>query len=126
MNLDKIFICGLKTNAIIGVYEEEKTIKQPIELDITFFTDISKAAHSDDVNDTLDYADVTQKVITWIDETKFELIEKLAEHIATRLIDAFPIQAVRLRLKKFPRGLQAAYTAVEIKRGKGGSLPKCD
>jgi dihydroneopterin aldolase len=117
---DKIHIVGLKANAIIGVYESEKTSKQPIEFDIALLTNISKSAHSDDINDTLDYAEVTKQVLAWIDHTKFQLIEKLAVHIAEKLLDTFPpVEEVCLCLKKFPDGLEAvAYTAVEIRRAR--------
>lgn len=115
--MDKIIIAGLKTNAIIGVYEYEKTKKQPIELDITLLTDLSKSACSDDIDDTLDYANITQQVIAWIDQTKFQLMEKLAVHVAEKLLDIFPAKEVYLCLRKFPDNLEnVAYTAVEIRR----------
>jgi dihydroneopterin aldolase len=113
--MDKITLAKLKTDAIIGTYDYERTSKQPIELDITLYTDTSKAAASDDVANAVNYAEVAQQVIAWIDETQFQLIEKLASHIAEKLLDTFAVKEVKVCLRKFPKDIAADYVEVEVK-----------
>jgi len=55
---DVVFVKGLKIEAVIGVYDWERAITQPLLIDIALETDISQAAASDDVNHALSYKEV--------------------------------------------------------------------
>ena len=88
--MDIIYLHGLKVNCVIGVWEWERQIRQTITLDLDMGFDISRAAASDDLQDTLSYKDVAKRVTEFVGESEFALVEKLAEEVATilRLLDA--------------------------------------
>ena len=83
--MDIVFIKQLQVDTVIGVYDWEKTIKQRLVLDITLAADQRAAANNDDIRLTLDYAVITEKVITLITAQPIELIETVAERVAQRL-----------------------------------------
>ena len=72
---DVVFVKGLKVEAVIGVYEWERAITQPLLIDIALETDISRAAISDDVNDALNYKAVCDDVSAWCQAIKAQLLE---------------------------------------------------
>lgn len=98
--MDTIFISGLKADTIIGIYEWEKNTRQTILLDLEMATDISKAAASDDIEDTLNYKSISKRLVEFIENSKFELVERLAEEISSLLIVEFGVQELKLTLHK--------------------------
>lgn len=104
---DVVFVKGLKVAAVIGVYEWERAITQPLLIDIALETDISKAAASDDVNDALNYKAVCDDVSAWCKAIKAHLLEHLAEQIATNLLENYACQTVTLSVAK-PTAIQSA------------------
>ena len=98
--MDIIYLHGLRVEAVIGIWEWEKRIRQIIEIDLDMATDIRKAAASDDVEDTLNYKAVSKRVESFIEENRFELVETLAERIAGIIMDEFDVPWVRVRLNK--------------------------
>jgi dihydroneopterin aldolase len=120
--VDQVFIKGLQLEAVIGVYDWERSIRQPLVLDLDMAWDISTAAATDDLAATLDYAVVTQRVQALVEGSCFQLLESLAEAIATLLRDEFAVQWVRLTLTK-PTAVPAAAggVGVMIERGQGVS-----
>ena len=53
---DKILIHGLRVETVIGVYDWERTIRQPLVIDLELATDASGAAATDQISHALDYA----------------------------------------------------------------------
>lgn len=104
---DVVFIKGLKVEAVIGVYDWERAITQPILIDMALETDISAASASDDVTDALNYKAVCDEVSVWCIELKAKLLEHLAGEIAERLLANFACQKVTLSVAK-PTAIQAA------------------
>jgi dihydroneopterin aldolase len=98
--MDKIFIHALKTEAIIGIFDWERQVKQTVIVDIEISADIRKAAHSDSIHDTLNYKRVAKRVLAFVEESKFHLVETLAEHIAMLILEDFGIAWVRISLSK--------------------------
>jgi dihydroneopterin aldolase len=98
--MDKIFIHALKTEAIIGIFDWERQVKQTVIVDIEIGADIRKAALSDAIADTLNYKRVSKRVLAFVEESKFHLVETLAEHIAMLLLEEFAIASVRISLSK--------------------------
>jgi len=64
---DRIFLHGLTTQCIIGFIDWERRVKQTVELDIELPVDCERAAHSDDVADTLDYKKVAKRVLSFVE-----------------------------------------------------------
>ena len=98
--MDKIFIHALKTEAIIGIFDWERQVKQTVIVDIEISADIRKAALSDSIDDTLNYKRVAKRVLSFVEESKFHLVETLAEHIAMLMLEDVGIAWVRISLSK--------------------------
>jgi dihydroneopterin aldolase len=98
--MDKIFIHALKTEAIIGIFDWERQVKQTVIVDIEISADIHKAALSDSIDDTLNYKRVAKRVLAFVEESKFHLVETLAEHLAMLILEDFGIAWVRISLSK--------------------------
>jgi dihydroneopterin aldolase len=98
--LDKIFIHALKTEAIVGIFDWERQVKQTVLIDIEFNADIRKAALSDSIDDTLNYKGVAKRVLAFVEGSSFHLIETLAEHIAMLVLQDFGVAWVRISLSK--------------------------
>src|SRR5476649_1135059 len=99
-SLDKIFIHALKTEAIVGIFDWERQVKQTVVIDIEFSADIRKAALSDSIDDTLNYKGVAKRVLGFVDESSFHLVETLAEHIAMLILEEFRVSWVSIALSK--------------------------
>ncbi|RKJ40964.1 dihydroneopterin aldolase [Acutalibacter sp. 1XD8-33] len=125
--MDKIIIAGLEIFACHGVNPEEKENGQVFLLDITLMADLSRARHSDKLDDTVNYAAVRKTVHRVFTGAKYDLIERAAQAVCEGILSEHPlVQEVCLRLKKpeAPMNAKFDYVAVEIteKRGKGGAL----
>lgn len=115
---DVVFVKGLKVEAVIGVYQWERTITQPILLDIALETDISQAAKSDEVKDALNYKAVCDDVIVWCQSIQAQLVEHLAVQLADRLLAKYPCQQVTLSVAKPTAIKEADAVGVQITRCK--------
>jgi len=98
--MDKIFIRALKTEAIIGIFDWERQVKQTVIIDIEIGADVRKAALSDSIKDTLNYKRVAKRVLSFVEASQFHLVETLAEHIAMLILEEFGIAWVGIVLSK--------------------------
>jgi len=98
--MDIVFIHDLQIETVIGIYDWERKIRQTISLDIEMATDISKAAKSDNIEDTLSYKDVAKRLIEFVEQSEFELVEALAEEISNIIRTEFAVPWVKLTLHK--------------------------
>jgi dihydroneopterin aldolase len=98
--MDKIFLHGLKAEAIIGIYDWERQVKQTLIVDLEMNGSVRKAAISDSIDDTLNYKRVAKRVLAFIEASKFHLVETLTEQIAMLLIAEFGLLWVRVTLSK--------------------------
>ena len=116
--LDVIFIEALQVEAVIGVYDWERRIRQPVVIDLEMGADVARAAASDDVADTLDYKAVSKRVQRFVGESGFFLVETLAERIAALVLDEFPVPWVRVKLNKAGalRGAKGVGIVIERRR----------
>ncbi|MGL9736375.1 MAG: bifunctional dihydroneopterin aldolase/7,8-dihydroneopterin epimerase [Symbiopectobacterium sp.] len=115
--MDIVFIEELTVIATIGVYDWEQTISQKLVLDIEMGWDSRKAAASDDVNDCLSYADVSEAVIAHVSSQPFALVERVAEEVAQLLMQRFAIPWLRIKVSKPGAVTQARQVGVVIERG---------
>jgi 7,8-dihydroneopterin aldolase/epimerase/oxygenase len=98
--MDKIFIHALKTEAIVGIFDWERQVKQTVLIDMEFSADIRKAALSDSIDDTLNYKGVAKRVLTFVEASSFHLVEALAEHVAMLILEEYRVPWVRISLSK--------------------------
>ena len=116
--MDKVFIEGLEIDCVIGIYDWERKIRQPVVLDIEMASDNRKPAASDDIADTLDYKSISKRLIQFVGESSFGLVEALAENCCRIIIDEFGVDQVKLRLSKpgAVRGAKAVGVMLERSR----------
>ena len=100
MAKDIIFIEGPEIETIIGVYEHERDIKQKVVLDIEMTLPESDASSSDDLRHTVDYDAVSKLVTSYVIDTQYQLIESLAEQVASLVLGAFATDSLKLKLSK--------------------------
>ncbi|MBC8271658.1 MAG: dihydroneopterin aldolase [Gammaproteobacteria bacterium] len=100
MAKDIIFIEGLEIETIIGVYEHERDIKQKVVLDIEMTLPESNASSADDLRHTVDYDAVSKLVTSYVIDTQYQLIESLAEQVASLVLGAFATDSLKLKLSK--------------------------
>ncbi|MDN5782369.1 MAG: dihydroneopterin aldolase [Luteimonas sp.] len=98
--MDTVFIEALEIDALIGIYDWERRIRQPLLFDIEMDFDNRVPAASDDIADTLNYKAVSKRVIEYVSQSGFGLVETLAERVAKIILDEFGVQRVRLKLSK--------------------------
>lgn len=117
MALDIVFIEQLELITTIGVYDWEQEIKQKLVLDIEMAHDNKPAGKSDDVVNALDYAKVSQSVISHIENGQFLLVERVAEEVAELIMQRFSVPWIKVRLTKPGAVPQAKGVGVVIERG---------
>jgi dihydroneopterin aldolase len=86
---DLIRISGIKGFGYHGVFESERANGQDFYVDVELEVDLTRASVSDDVKDTINYAEVTDLVVGEITTNPVSLIEKLAGRIAERIKETY-------------------------------------
>lgn len=115
--MDIVFIRELKIQTVIGVFDWERTIKQTVSLDLEMATDNGKAAARDHIDDALNYAAVSDRIVAFVEASEFQLVETMAEQVAQIVLQEFKVPWVRLRVSK-PGAVKAARdVGVLIERG---------
>ena len=97
---DTVFIKGLKAVSVIGCYDWERDIRQTLVIDLELKADFTRAAQTDALEDALDYAAISQRVIAVCDESRFQLLEALAEHLASIVLAEFSVERLRMTITK--------------------------
>ena len=97
---DRIFLRDLRTEAIIGIYDWERQVRQTVIVDLEMRADVRKAALSDSIDDTLNYKRVAKRVLAFIEASQFQLVETLTERIAMLMLEEFGLEWVRVSLSK--------------------------
>ena len=114
---DIVFLRGLRADAVIGVHDWERRIRQTLVIDLDLATDIRAAAADDRLEFALDYDAVAAAVTALVQGSSFLLIESLAEAITALLQREFGIPWMRLRLCKPGAVANADGVGLEIERG---------
>ena len=115
--MDIVFLKELRIDTVIGIYQWERQIRQTVVLDIQMGTDIARAAATDQIDDTLNYKAVAKRLIQFVGDSEFQLVETLAERCAGIVRDEFGVRWVRLRLNKKGAVRGASDVGVIIERG---------
>ena len=115
--MDIIYLHDLKIDAVIGIFEWERRVKQTITLDLDMAADIRKAAASDSIADTLDYKAVSKRLIDFVGHSEFHLVETIAERVAEIILAEFNVAWLRVRVNKKGAVRGAMDVGVIIERG---------
>jgi 7,8-dihydroneopterin aldolase/epimerase/oxygenase len=115
--MDIVFLRDLRIETVIGIYDWEREIRQTVVLDLEMAADVARAAASDRIEDTLDYKAVAKRLIAFVGESRFQLVETLAEECARIVRQEFGVPWVRLTLNKIGAVNGARDVGVIIERG---------
>ena len=118
--MDKVFIEALEIECVIGIYDWERKIRQPVVLDLEMDFDNRRPAATDAIADTLDYKAVSKRLIEYVSASEFGLVETLAERCAEIVLQEFGVRRLRLKLAKPGAVRGAKSVGVIIERGAGG------
>ncbi|MCA0393662.1 MAG: dihydroneopterin aldolase [Proteobacteria bacterium] len=121
--MDHVFIEGLEIEALIGIYDWERRIRQPLLFDLEMAFDNRVPAARDDIALTLDYKAVSKRLIEYVTASEFGLVETLAERCAEIVMNEFKVERVRLKLSKpgAVRGARAVGVFIERARTPHGN-----
>jgi 7,8-dihydroneopterin aldolase/epimerase/oxygenase len=114
--MDKIFLSALSVECIVGIWDWERRVKQTVILDLEMAADIRRAAASDSIEDTVDYKKVAKRLLAFVGESQFHLVETLAERIAQVVVVEFGVEWVKVRLNKQGAIRGARDVGIEIER----------
>jgi len=98
--LDRIFLQDLRVEAVIGIFEWERRVRQIVSLDIEMATDVKTAAATDEIENALDYKSIAKHLIATIESSEFKLVETLAETLARIVVTDFGVAWVKLSVSK--------------------------
>jgi len=114
--MDKIIIKDLLLRGIIGINPDERVKKQDILLNLVLYTDIRRAAESDNIADAANYKIISKHVMEYVEASEHLLVERLVNEIARLILTEYPISRVRVRVEK-PGALRFAKSVgIEIDR----------
>jgi 7,8-dihydroneopterin aldolase/epimerase/oxygenase len=114
-----IEISGLSLYTRHGVSEAERELGQRLLFDVTFELDECDATNTDELEDTVDYADVCEQVALAAQERSYKTLERLCTAVAQRLVDRYGADAVRVKASKPepPIPLPVEEVSVEVEKG---------
>ncbi|MEM6581843.1 MAG: dihydroneopterin aldolase [Pseudomonadota bacterium] len=115
--MDTVFIRSLTVSTVIGVYSWEREIRQQLVFDLELASDNQQAAADDRIEDAIDYAAISNRVIAFAESNHFRLIETMAEQVAALILKEFSVPWLRLSLAKPGAVAQAESVGVIIERG---------
>jgi dihydroneopterin aldolase len=115
--MDIIFIRELRLNAWVGIYKREKLAPQAVQLDIEIGVPpaVFKSAR---VADTIDYAVVVERLRQLFADTRFSLVENMAERVASLIVDEMKAPWVRVSVGKIGIIKEAKRVGVTIERSR--------
>lgn len=100
MALDRILIKDLVVEGILGIKPDERVNKQQLLVNAELFTDTSRAAETDDINDAVNYRTITKKMIAHIEVGEPMLVERLVQELADVCLEDERVQKVTITVEK--------------------------
>ncbi len=117
--MDAIIIEGLKVDTVVGCFTWERQIIQPLMLDLTIYNDLDQAAQSDELDDTLNYAQICELAAQVIQQAKPKLIEHAAQLVLEKLFLVFPsIESIIITIRKPAIIAQATAVGIRLERNR--------
>lgn len=103
-----------------GVFQEEQLKGQPFIIDAILFLDLEKAGATDNLEETVNYGDLYEKIKCIVEEKRFDLIETLAKEIIEEIFKEQKVRktVVRVKKPKAPILGKFNYMAVEMERSR--------
>lgn len=114
--MDQIIIRDLLARGVIGITERERERPQDILINVILYTDISRAADSDNIQDCVDYAKISRKLIAYADGAARQTVEALATDLVELCLEDAAVEGVRIRVEKPGAVRFSRSVGVEIER----------
>lgn len=117
---DRITLTGLKVQANHGVFDFERANGQLFIIDVTAWLDLSPAALSDDLGNTVHYGELAEEVVAAVASDPVDLIETVAERVAQVVLAHTPVERVEVTVHKpqAPISVEFDDVAVTIERSR--------
>ena len=117
--MDRIILKGLPVGCVIGTLPVERTAPQTLFFDLELYGDFSRAGHTDDLNDAVDYTAVERCVRDYAAGTSFHLLERLAYACGERLLAEFTLlDRITLRIRKPDAPVESESVELEVTLGR--------
>jgi FolB domain-containing protein len=100
MALDRVLIKDLAVDGILGINPDERVNKQTILVNAELFTDTSKAARTDSIDDAVNYRTITKAMIAHIEAGEPMLVERLVQELADICLEDERVQKVKISVEK--------------------------
>ncbi len=114
--MDQVLIQDLLARGVIGVTERERAQPQDILVNVVIFTDVRKAAESDNVEDSVNYRTVAKKILAFVEQAQRHTVEALGTDLAGLVLAEPGVQGVRIRVEKPGAVRFSRSVGVEIER----------
>ncbi|WP_019123091.1 dihydroneopterin aldolase [Brevibacillus massiliensis] len=112
--MDKIYFNGMSFYGYHGVFSAEAELGQRFFVDLELSLDLSRAGESDQLEDTVNYADIFSQVQKIVEGERYHLVEALTNQIAVRLLRLFPFAEVKVKVTKPNPPINGHYDSVAI------------
>jgi dihydroneopterin aldolase len=119
--MDKILFNKMEFWGYHGAFKEENKLGQRFFVDLELYLDLSKAGHSDNLQDTVNYADVYNTTRQVVEQERYELVEAVAERLAAKILTEYSlVDEILVRVTKPDPPIPGHYqsVAVEITRSR--------
>lgn len=118
--MDRIKLKGMTFYAFHGVSKSERELGQQYEIDVELSVDTKKAGNTDNIEDTINYAEVFDRVESIVEKNSFKLLETVAERISNALLKDFEISGIKVVVRKINPPVKGIidHVEVEIERNK--------
>ncbi len=113
--MDKIVVNDIKVDCIIGVYSHERNNKQPLIINLELYYDFTMASASDNLEHSIDYDAITNKVYSYVAESKFQLLEALTKNILKILIVDYNCVKATVNIHK-PQALKNGKVSIHMSK----------
>ncbi len=110
-----IIVAGLRELGVHGVLPEEQSRPQPFEVDVELEVDLLAAGQSDDLEDTVDYAAVSEAVSRVVKNERYQLLERLATRIGEVCRTDERVGAVTVTVRKLHPPVRAMLDHVAVR-----------
>lgn len=111
--MDKIIIRDLRANAFIGTLEREQKYRQEIVATLTLHLDLAPAGRSDDLEKSVNYAEIADHALKIMETRRFRLLEALGTALGGMVMEYAPVRRAEILLEK-PRALDFAHVGIEM------------
>ena len=98
--MDTIFLRRLEVDAIIGIWDWERRVKQTVRIDLEMGADARVAAATDSLDGSLDYRAVAKRLLGFVGASEYRLVETLAESVARIVVTEFSVPWVKVSIAK--------------------------